>query len=76
MRKKNVLFEIIYFLLLRIRIRIQSKVVRIRNTGVMHTVELDSVVCVTPRVRIVQKCPFFLFLYLLRLSTPFFSENF
>ena len=45
MRKNNLLpvFKIIPFLLLRIRIRIrtQSKVVRIRNTGQQQLLELE-----------------------------------
>ena len=43
MRKKNLLpvFKIIPFFLLRIRIRTQSKVVRIRNTGQQQLLELE-----------------------------------
>ena len=52
----------------------------------MHTAELDSEVGCTPRsstpwwdahhgVRLIQICPFFVFSYLLHLSTPFFWKT-
>ena len=52
----------------------------------MHTAELGSTVGCTQRsltlwwdghsgLRLIQKCKFFMFLYVLRLSTPFFRKT-
>ena len=54
--------------------------------GGMHTTELDSPVGCTPRsstlqwnthcgVRLIRKCPYFVFLYFLRLWTPVFRKT-